>query len=120
MVQRATHLQLLLFVILGGSKTHTPVSSNLNVDTSVSSNLKAFSYSDLKTAAKNFRSETLLGEGGFGCVFKGWLDENTLAPTKPGTGIVVAIKRLAAESFQGHKEWLVCTPIYKFYFLFFV
>ncbi|MBA0774344.1 hypothetical protein Gotri_009561 [Gossypium trilobum] len=90
----------------GGSKTHTPVSSNLNVDTSVSSNLKAFSYSDLKTAAKNFRSETLLGEGGFGCVFKGWLDENTLAPTKPGTGIVVAIKRLAAESFQGHKEWL--------------
>ncbi|KAG8663071.1 hypothetical protein MANES_01G174900v8 [Manihot esculenta] len=48
----------------------------------------------------------MLGEGGFGCVFKGWLDENTLAPTKPGTGIVVAVKRLKAESFQGHKEWL--------------
>ncbi|KAJ9172332.1 hypothetical protein P3X46_015581 [Hevea brasiliensis] len=76
------------------------------VDASVPGNLKSFSFSDLKNATKNFRSETLLGEGGFGCVFKGWLDENTLAPTKPGTGIVVAVKRLKAESFQGHKEWL--------------
>lgn len=79
------------------------------VDTSVPSNLKSFSFSELKNATKNFRSETFLGEGGFGCVFKGWLDENTLAPTKPGTGIVVAVKRLKAESFQGHKEWLVCS-----------
>ncbi|KAJ9146644.1 hypothetical protein P3X46_028881 [Hevea brasiliensis] len=76
------------------------------VDASVPSNLKSFSFIDLKNATKNFRSETLLGEGGFGCVFKGWLDENTLAPTKPGSGIVVAVKRLKAESSQGHKEWL--------------
>ncbi|XP_057955470.1 probable serine/threonine-protein kinase PBL3 isoform X2 [Malania oleifera] len=69
-------------------------------------NLKSFSFSDLKNASKNFRSESFLGEGGFGCVFKGWIDENTLAPTKPGTGIVVAIKKLKTESFQGHKEWL--------------
>ncbi|MBA0558092.1 hypothetical protein Golob_015126 [Gossypium lobatum] len=88
------------------SKPHTPVSSNLKADTSVSSSLKSFSFSDLKNATKNFRSETLLGEGGFGCVFKGWIDENTFAPTKPGTGIVVAIKKLKLESFQGHKEWL--------------
>ncbi|KAH1090708.1 hypothetical protein J1N35_017965 [Gossypium stocksii] len=88
------------------SKPHIPVSSNLKADTSVSSSLKSFSFSDLKNATKNFRSETLLGEGGFGCVFKGWIDENTFAPTKPGTGIVVAIKKLKLESFQGHKEWL--------------
>ncbi|XWS52673.1 hypothetical protein CRYUN_Cryun11dG0091100 [Craigia yunnanensis] len=88
------------------SKPHTPVSSNFKADISVSSNLKSFSFSDLKNATKNFRSETFLGEGGFGCVFKGWIDENTFAPTKPGSGIVVAIKRLKAESFQGHKEWL--------------
>ncbi|XVF04940.1 hypothetical protein REPUB_Repub05bG0127800 [Reevesia pubescens] len=88
------------------SKPPTPVSSNLKADTSVSSNLRSFSFGDLKNATRNFRSETLLGEGGFGCVFKGWIDENTFAPTKPGTGIVVAIKRLKAESFQGHKEWL--------------
>ncbi|KAK8513406.1 hypothetical protein V6N13_002150 [Hibiscus sabdariffa] len=87
-------------------KPRALVSSNLKVDTSVSSNLKSFSFSDLKNASKNFRSETLIGEGGFGCVFKGWIDENTYAPTKPGTGIVVAIKKLKEESFQGHREWL--------------
>lgn len=76
-------------------------------DASMSNNLKSFSFSDLKNAAKNFRSDSLLGEGGFGCVFKGWIDENTFAPSKPGTGIVVAIKKLKAESFQGHREWLV-------------
>ena len=77
------------------------------VDTSISNNLKAFSFNDLKTATKNFRSDSLLGEGGFGCVFKGWIDENTFAPSKPGTGVVVAIKKLKTESSQGHREWLV-------------
>ena len=77
------------------------------VDTSISNNLKAFSFNDLKNATKNFRSDSLLGEGGFGCVFKGWIDENTFAPSKPGTGIVVAIKKLKTESSQGHREWLV-------------
>ncbi|KAF5727571.1 protein kinase 2A chloroplastic-like [Tripterygium wilfordii] len=75
-------------------------------DTTVSSSLKSFSFGDLKIASKNFRAESLLGEGGFGCVFKGWIDEHTLAPTKPGSGIVVAIKQLKVESDQGHKEWL--------------
>uniref|UniRef100_A0A5B7C7Q7 non-specific serine/threonine protein kinase n=1 Tax=Davidia involucrata TaxID=16924 RepID=A0A5B7C7Q7_DAVIN len=75
-------------------------------DASISNNLKSFSFNDLKTATKNFRSESLLGEGGFGCVFKGWIDENTFTPSKPGTGIVVAIKKLKTESFQGHREWI--------------
>lgn len=78
------------------------------LDSSVSNNLKSFSFSDLKNATRNFRSETMLGEGGFGCVFKGWIDANTLSPAKPGSGMVVAIKKLKPESFQGHKEWLVC------------
>lgn len=71
-----------------------------------SSNLKAFSFSDLKNATKNFRPDSLLGEGGFGHVFKGWIDEHTLAPSKPGSGMVVAVKKLKPEGFQGHKEWL--------------
>ncbi|XP_059625020.1 probable serine/threonine-protein kinase PBL3 isoform X2 [Cornus florida] len=75
-------------------------------DASISQNLKSFTFTDLKNASKNFRSESLLGEGGFGCVFKGWIDGNTFAPSKPGTGIVVAIKKLNAESFQGHREWI--------------
>lgn len=75
-------------------------------DLSISSNLKSFTFNDLKNATKNFRSDSLLGEGGFGCVFKGWIDENTFAPSKPGSGMVVAVKKLKTESFQGHREWL--------------
>ncbi|XP_020583052.1 probable serine/threonine-protein kinase PBL3 [Phalaenopsis equestris] len=73
---------------------------------SPSASLKSFSLNELKAATKNFRSDSYLGEGGFGIVFKGWIDENSFAPTKPGVGIVVAIKKLKRESFQGHKEWL--------------
>ncbi|KAK9707274.1 hypothetical protein RND81_07G185600 [Saponaria officinalis] len=71
-----------------------------------SSGLKAFSYNDLKTATKNFRPDSLIGEGGFGYVFKGWIDEQTLLPSRPGSGMVVAVKKLKPEGFQGHKEWL--------------
>lgn len=73
-----------------------------------SSNLKDFSFSELRSATRNFRPESLIGEGGFGYVFKGWIDEQSLAAVKPGYGMVVAVKKLKPESFQGHKEWLVC------------
>ncbi|BFG34126.1 hypothetical protein CerSpe_204000 [Prunus speciosa] len=71
-----------------------------------SSNLKSFSFNDLKMATRNFRPDSVLGEGGFGSVFKGWIDENSFTAAKPGTGIVLAVKRLNQESFQGHREWL--------------
>ncbi|KAF6163869.1 hypothetical protein GIB67_024724 [Kingdonia uniflora] len=71
---------------------------------SFSGSLKSFNYSDLKTTTRNFRD--ILGEGGFGCVYKGWLEVNMSTSTKPGSGIAVAIKKLKLESFQGHKEWL--------------
>ncbi|KAI4373630.1 hypothetical protein MLD38_011736 [Melastoma candidum] len=69
-------------------------------------NVKSFTFSELKAATRNFRPDSMVGEGGFGYVFKGWIDENTFAPAKPGTGMVVAIKKLKSESYQGHKEWL--------------
>ncbi|XVF03376.1 hypothetical protein REPUB_Repub04eG0255700 [Reevesia pubescens] len=69
-------------------------------------NLKPFSFNELKNATRNFRPDSLLGEGGFGYVFKGWIDEHTLAAAKPGSGIVIAVKKLKPEGFQGHKEWL--------------
>ncbi|XP_050241547.1 probable serine/threonine-protein kinase PIX13 [Quercus robur] len=68
-------------------------------------NLKEFTFTDLKTATKNFKSDSVLGEGGFGRVFKGWVDEKTLAPSKAGIGMVVAIKKLNSESMQGFQEW---------------
>ncbi|KAL6979186.1 putative serine/threonine-protein kinase pbl9, partial [Sarracenia purpurea var. burkii] len=71
-----------------------------------SSNLKSFCFADLRMATRNFRPDSVLGEGGFGSVFKGWIDENSYAAAKPGTGMVIAVKRLNQEGFQGHREWL--------------
>lgn len=69
--------------------------------------VKAFSFNELKNATRNFRPDSLLGEGGFGYVFKGWIDEHTLTAAKPGSGLVIAVKKLKPEGYQGHKEWLV-------------
>lgn len=71
-----------------------------------SSNLKSFTFTQLRSATRNFRPDSVLGEGGFGSVFKGWIDEHAFTPAKPGTGMVIAVKRLNQEGFQGHREWL--------------
>ncbi|CAL1374531.1 unnamed protein product [Linum trigynum] len=68
-------------------------------------NLKSFTFSDLKAATRNFRPDSL-DEGGFGYVFKGWVDENSLTAASPGTGIIITVKRLSQESCQGDQEWL--------------
>ncbi|ONM31346.1 Protein kinase APK1B chloroplastic [Zea mays] len=70
-------------------------------------NLRTFTFIELKTATKNFRPDSVLGEGGFGRVYKGWVDEKTMAPTKNDTGMVVAVKKLNSESMQGFEEWQV-------------
>ncbi|KAM0062251.1 putative transferase, protein kinase RLK-Pelle-RLCK-VIIa-2 family [Helianthus debilis subsp. tardiflorus] len=71
-----------------------------------SGDLKPFTFNVLKMATRNFRPDSVLGEGGFGSVFKGWIDEQSLAAAKPGTGTVIAVKRLNQEGLQGHQEWL--------------
>jgi len=76
-----------------------------------SSNMKSFTFGELKTATRNFRPDSVVGEGGFGCVFKGWIDEQSLAPVRPGTGLVIAVKRLNQEGLQGHSEWLVSVTL---------
>ncbi|XP_022734273.1 probable serine/threonine-protein kinase PIX7 [Durio zibethinus] len=80
--------------------------SKLEEELKVASRLRKFTFNDLKLATRNFRPESLLGEGGFGCVFKGWVEENGTAPVKPGTGLTVAVKTLNHDGLQGHKEWL--------------
>ncbi|KAG8369659.1 hypothetical protein BUALT_Bualt14G0036800 [Buddleja alternifolia] len=54
-------------------------------------------YEELKEATNNFESASILGEGGFGRVFKGVLSDGT----------AVAIKRLTNGGQQGDKEFLV-------------
>lgn len=66
-------------------------------------NLREFSFQELKTATRNFKADTLLGEGGFGKVYKGWLEAKQ--PSKSGSGLAVAIKKLNSESCQGLEEW---------------
>ncbi|EOA30232.1 hypothetical protein CARUB_v10013354mg [Capsella rubella] len=58
--------------------------------------LKTFTFRELATATKNFRQECLLGEGGFGRVYKGTLQS---------TGQVVAVKQLDKHGLHGNKEF---------------
>ncbi|KAK9913539.1 hypothetical protein M0R45_037352 [Rubus argutus] len=66
--------------------------------------LKSFFFNELKKATRNFHRDNLLGEGSFGPVFKGWIDQKSLTAAKPGTGMVIAVKRLSPNGFHGHEE----------------
>ncbi|CAN6472271.1 unnamed protein product [Victoria cruziana] len=57
-----------------------------------------FTFRELATATKNFRQECLIGEGGFGRVYKGRIET---------TGQVVAVKQLDRNGLQGNREFLV-------------
>ncbi|KAK9069787.1 hypothetical protein SSX86_010183 [Deinandra increscens subsp. villosa] len=73
---------------------------------SPSPSVTVFEFADLEKATRNFSPDLLLGEGGFGEVFLGWVEQNTLAPSKQGAGIAIAVKRLNKKSLDGHREWL--------------
>ncbi|XVF78752.1 hypothetical protein PTKIN_Ptkin14bG0161100 [Pterospermum kingtungense] len=68
-------------------------------------NLKVVTFAELKSATKNFKGYTLLGGGGLGHVYKGWVDEKTLKPSKIGFGMIVAIKKLNHAIVWGCEEW---------------
>lgn len=61
------------------------------------SSMRFLTYEELKEATNNFEAASILGEGGFGRVFKGVLSDGT----------AVAIKRLTSGGQQGDKEFLV-------------
>lgn len=54
-----------------------------------------FSYEELMGITNGFSSENIIGEGGFGCVYKGTLPD----------GKCVAVKQLKAGSGQGEREF---------------
>lgn len=98
------------------SSTSMPLTPRSEGEILQSTTLKSISFSELKSATRNFRPDSVLGDGGFGSVFKGWMDESSLIASKAGTGMVIAVKKLNQDGFQGHKEWLV-NPITSFSFL---
>ncbi|KAJ1399725.1 Serine-threonine/tyrosine-protein kinase, catalytic domain [Sesbania bispinosa] len=71
------------------------------------SNLRQFTFHELKLATENFKAGNFLGEGGFGTVHKGWIIQNDCSPSKPGVGIPVAVKTLNKEGNQSRKEWVI-------------
>ncbi|KAM5576432.1 putative serine/threonine-protein kinase CST [Rosa sericea] len=68
------------------------------------SNLRVYRFAELKDATQNFRQGEF-GCGGFGSMYKGWMDEKTLAPSKVGTGMAVAVKTFYSESIESIKQW---------------
>lgn len=80
--------------------------STLSEDLSTSlmgSNLHVFTLAELKVICQNFSSNNFIGEGGFGPVHKGFIDDKL----RPGLKAQpVAVKLLDLEGLQGHREWL--------------
>ncbi|XP_059669789.1 putative serine/threonine-protein kinase [Cornus florida] len=64
----------------------------------ITENFHIFSYNELKAATHGFSSSNKIGEGGFGCIYKGQLRDGT----------VVAIKVLSVdlESMRGEREFI--------------
>ncbi|KAJ8479533.1 hypothetical protein OPV22_023260 [Ensete ventricosum] len=54
-----------------------------------------FSYEELYEITNGFSPQNILGEGGFGCVYKGWFSD----------GREVAVKQLKVGSEQGEREF---------------
>jgi hypothetical protein len=69
------------------------------------SKVRAFTFDQLKAATFNFRSDIVLGKGGFGNVYKGWLKEKV--PSQDTRKWPIAVKRLDASSKQGYRQWQV-------------
>ncbi|CAN0921730.1 Cold-responsive protein kinase 1 [Linum grandiflorum] len=80
-------------------KGTTPqLENSRTIDESISDihNVRLYKYKKLQVATGNFHRSSKIGEGGFGCVYKGTLEDGTVA----------AIKVLSAESRQGTREFL--------------
>uniref|UniRef100_A0A9I9DC47 non-specific serine/threonine protein kinase n=1 Tax=Cucumis melo TaxID=3656 RepID=A0A9I9DC47_CUCME len=80
-------------------------SMRLNEDLAASfgGDLFDFQLSELRAVTQNFSSNFLLGEGGFGRVHKGYVDENFRSGLRAQA---VAVKLLDNQGLQGHREWL--------------
>ncbi|OAY61228.1 serine/threonine-protein kinase PCRK1 [Manihot esculenta] len=68
--------------------------------------LRVFTFAELKSATRGFSRALLIGEGGFGCVYKGVVKVPDYEKDGIDSKMDVAIKQLNRHGFQGHKEWI--------------
>ncbi|KAF8107505.1 hypothetical protein N665_0120s0029 [Sinapis alba] len=69
--------------------------------------LTAFTYDELKNITGNFRLDKVLGGGGFGSVYKGFIKEELGDDQQVPKPLPVAVKVHDGDnSYQGHREWL--------------
>ena len=61
----------------------------------IASSKTFFTYEELMEMTNGFARQNVIGEGGFGCVYKGWMPD----------GRLVAVKQLKAGSGQGEREF---------------
>ncbi|XP_073008940.1 probable serine/threonine-protein kinase PBL8 [Typha latifolia] len=85
------------------SDPSTPRNFEDSRNTVIYTNVIAFTLFELETITKSFRADYVLGEGGFGTVYKGYIDENVRVGLK---SLPVAVKVLNKDGHQGHREWL--------------
>eukprot|EP00267_Zea_mays_P040984 XP_008681384.1 putative protein kinase superfamily protein isoform X2 [Zea mays] len=95
-------------VASAGSRPPAPPAPLLSPDdlslSLAGSDVLAFTVEELRVATRDFSMSNFVGEGGFGPVYKGRVDERV----RPGLRQpqAVAVKLLDLEGSQGHKEWL--------------
>lgn len=65
-------------------------------------NLREFEVNELKTVTRNFSRALMIGEGGFGGVYRAVIRKTD----DSGQKIDVAVKQLSRRGLQGHKEWV--------------
>ncbi|XP_028752438.1 probable LRR receptor-like serine/threonine-protein kinase At1g56130 [Neltuma alba] len=91
-VAAVSFLSILVVLYIRRRKNHGDGDDDLlGIDTK----LYTFNYSELKNATNDFNPSKKLGEGGFGPVYKGTLND----------GRVIAVKRLSVKSHQGNNQF---------------
>ncbi|KAG8478936.1 hypothetical protein CXB51_028954 [Gossypium anomalum] len=94
--------KIIAFIIWKRKKhaKRTPETTNLtsmNDDLERRAGPRRFSYTDLASATYNFSEQRKLGEGCFGAVYRGYLND---------LDVEVTVKRISSGSKQGRKEYV--------------